>query len=749
VAQARGRTRGTWRRSLTALLSAAVVGGVALPATPAAARGAAAQTPATGAAPGAPGADEQYLPADKSGFGTARSTASKVWFTVQKEGGLGEIYYPTIDAPAARTLQFVVADGHGHAVRASAAARVRTTLTDPHSLSYRQTFTERKGAWRLTATYVSDPARATVLVDVTFRALRGGHHSLYAVYDPSLSNTRGHDSGRTTGRALVATDTGSASAFVGSPAFTATSSGFRGTSDGWTDLLADGRMDWRYTSASAGNVVQTAATGLTGARGHRHATLALAFGADAGSALAGARASLRPGFGHVARAYARGWHGYLRGVKHPPSSLRGGYQRQLYEVSAMVLAASEDKTHRGAFVAAPNMPWIWGNEDPSGPYHLVWSRDLYQIATALIAAGDTAGANRALQYLFTVQQKPDGSFPQNSRVDGTPVWTGLQLDEVAFPIVLAYQLRRTDPATWSHVERAADFLIGFSQDSNRAPWSPQDRWENQSGYSPATIASEIAGLVCAAYLARVNGDAASARRYLATADDWQARVKSWTVTTTGPYSAGPYFLRVTKDGNPNAGTTYDIGDSGPSNVDQRRVVDPSYLDLVRLGVLPANDPAVVNTLRVVDAQLGVRTDRGFFWHRASFDGYGEKTNGGQWEFGLPNDSFITRGRAWPLLNGERGEYQIAAGDVNAARGQLTTMARAAGPGYMLPEQVWDQQPPAGTDGFVPGTPTFSATPLAWTHAQFIRLAWDARAGKVLEQPKIVAQRYGGSSGPGH
>ncbi len=379
-------------------------------------------------------------------------------------------------------------------------------------------------------------------------------------------------------------------------------------------------------------------------------------------------------------------------LKHPPSSLRGGYQRQLYEVSAMVLAASEDKTHRGAFVAAPNMPWIWGNEDPSGPYHLVWSRDLYQIATALIAAGDTAGANRALQYLFTVQQKPDGSFPQNSRVDGTPVWTGLQLDEVAFPIVLAYQLRRTDPATWSHVERAADFLIGFSQDGNRAPWSPQDRWENQSGYSPATIASEIAGLVCAAYIARVNGDAASARRYLATADDWQARVKGWTVTTTGPYSAGPYFLRVTKDGKPNAGTTYDIGDSGPSNVDQRRVVDPSYLDLVRLGVLPADDPAVVNTLRVVDAQLGVRTDRGFFWHRASFDGYGEKTDGGQWEFGLPNDSFITRGRAWPLLNGERGEYQIAAGDLTAARGQLTTMARAAGPGYMLPEQVWDQQP---------------------------------------------------------
>jgi glucoamylase len=692
--------------------------------------------------------DEQYLPADKSGFGTARTAASKVWFTVQKEGGLGEIYYPTIDAPAARTLQFVVADGRGHAVRANDAARVSTTLTDSQSLSYRQTFVERAGSWRLAATYVSDPARATVLVDVAFTANHAGHYGLYAIYDPSLSNTRGHDSGRTDGHALLATDTGSASAFAGSPAFPATSSGFRGTSDGWTDLLADGRMDWRYTSASAGNVVQTAATGLTGRRGHQHVTLAVAFGPDSGSALTAARASLRHRFGDVARAYARGWHAYVRGLKMPPSSLRSGYQRQLYEVSAMVLAASEDKTHRGAFVAAPNMPWIWGHEDPSGPYHLVWSRDLYQIATALIAAGDRAGANRALDYLFTVQQKPDGSFPQNSRVDGTPVWGGLQLDEVSFPIVLAYQLRRTDAATWSHVKRAADFLLGFSQDGNRAPWSPQDRWENQSGYSPATIASEIAGLVCAAYIARANGDQASAQRYLTTADAWQAHVKAWTVTTTGPYSSGPYFLRVTKDGNPNAGTTYDIGDSGPSNVDQRRVVDPSYLDLVRLGVLPAGDPAVVNTLRVIDAQLGVPTARGFFWHRASFDGYGEKVDGSQWEFGLPLNSFITRGRAWPLLNGERGEYQIAAGHVAAGRAQLTTMANAAGPGYMLPEQVWDHQPPAGTNGFVPGTPTFSATPLAWTHAQYIRLAWDARAGKVLEQPAIVAQRYGGSSGPG-
>jgi len=658
-----------------------------------------------------------------------------VWLTVQKEGGLGEIYYPDLGTPSARTLQFVVADRHGHAVRAQDAARVETSLADPASLTYRQTFTERAGRWRLTATYVTDPARATVLVDVGFDARE--RFDLYAVYDPALGNTRNDDSGRTAGDALVATDatTPTASALVGSPAFTATSNGFRGTSDGWTDLLADGRMDWQYTSASAGNLVQTARLAAA------HTTIALGFGRTAGAASSTARASLRTGFEDVARDYAAGWHGYLAHLKSPPSALRDEDQRRLYRVSTMVLAASEDKTHRGAFVAAPDMPWIWGSQDPSAPYHLVWSRDLYQIATALIAAGDTGGANRALDFLLTVQQKPDGSFPQNSSVDGTPVWTGLQLDEVAFPMVLAYQLGRTDAATWAHVKRAADFIVGFEQDGNRAPWTPQERWENQSGYSPATIASEIAGLVCAAVLARANGDAASAARYEATADAWQANVKGWTVTTTGPYSAGPYFLRLTKDGNPDAGTTYSIGDSGPSNVDQRAVVDPSFLDLVRLGVLPATDPAVLNSLGVVDAQLGVPTARGFYWHRASFDGYGEKRNGDPWEFPLPPDSRITLGRAWPLLNGERGEYQIAAGQPAGAGVQLTAMARAAGPGLMLPEQVWDNQPPAGTDGFVPGTPTFSATPLAWTHAQFVRLAWDTSAGRVLEQPAVVAQRY--------
>ena len=252
----------------------------------------------------------------------------------------------------------------------------------------------------------------------------------------------------------------------------------------------------------------------------------------------------------------------------------------------MTLAASEDKTHRGAYVASPSMPWAFGQglEKPSSVYHLVWSRDLYQIATGLLAAGDSAGPGRSLDFLFDKQQTPDGCFPQNSNLDGSKRWENLQLDEVALPVVLAWQLGRRDAKTFASVKRAVGCIL------EKGPQTPQERWENQSGWSPATIASEIAALVCAADLARANGDPASAAAWEAKADDWQSKVDGWTATSNGPYSPAPYYLRLSKHGDPNEGTTYDIGDSGPTKVDQRKVTDPSFLELVRLGVKRADHP---------------------------------------------------------------------------------------------------------------------------------------------------------------
>lgn len=696
-------------------------------------------------APGAPGADTVWLPANSSGFATSRTDDSLVWFTLQR-GRVGQVFYPDLGTPSARTLELVVSDGRTFTDRESTDMRHVTRLVESRSLTYRQVNTDKERRYRLVKTVVTDPSRSTVLVDVRLESLDGQPYRLFAVYDPALGNDGQDDNAHSRGGTLLAHDDEVASALIARPRFGRTSSGYLGSSDGWTDLRGDHRMDWSYRTAPEGNVVQTARMPSVNGLGAQHASLALGFGSGEREALRAARGSIATGFDRAADEYADGWHGYLRTLSDVPSSAAA--LAPAYLASVLVVAASEDKQNPGAFVASPTMPWVWGDtvpdlSEPSGAYHLVWSRDVYQFATALLAAGDEAAADRAADFLFHRQQLPDGSFPQNSTVTAQPEWTGLQLDEVALPIVLAWQLNRTD--LYAGVRKAADFLVEFEDPAtgHTSPWSPQDRWENESGYSPATIAAQIAGLVCAADLARQVGDHESARRWLAVADAWQRNVEEWTVTTNGPLSDEAYYLRLTKDGRPNQGTTYSLSDGGPVDIDQRRVVDPSFLELVRLGIKPADDPAIVSSLEVIDEQLKVQTPNGAFWHRYTEDGYGEKHDGSQWVI-TPPGADLTIGRVWPLLTGERGEYALAAG--RSAREELAAMARAGNSGRMIAEQVWGGQPPTGRPRFQSGEGTFSATPLAWSHSQLIRLAWSMQAGHPVEQPDLVACRYvGGSS----
>ena len=690
-------------------VSALAVGGMTAPAL------AAERAPA----PGGPGGASHWTTGAKDGIGTATTTASKVWFTLGG-GAMDEVYYPRVDVADTQGMQLVVTDGSTFTDREDADTTHQVKLADPHSLTYQQVDTDKDGRYRITKTYVADPARSSVVVDVKVTSLDGGRYTAYVLYDPSLANSGMHDSGTTDGDVLLAADATTsdkvASALVASPAFTATSNGYAGTSDGWTDLKDDHTLDHAYTDAPDGNVVQVGRLAATG--NGAQATVVLGFGADAATAESTARASLSTGYNAISGSYKAGWADYLKGLKKTPKSVTGALATQ-YDVAVMTLKAHEDKTYRGANIASLTVPWgeaSDADEPGVGGYHLVWARDLYQIATAQIAAGDTAAANRSLDYLFDVQQKPDGSFPQNSRLDGTPYWGSLQLDEVAFPIVLADQLGRTD--RWSNVKRAADFVVGHG------PSTPQERWEEESGYSPSTIAAEIAGLVAAADLAKAAGDNASAALYLATADDWRSHVKDWTFTTTGPLGDGQYFERIDDDGNPNDGHPLDINNGGGTH-DERSVVDAGFLDLVRLGVLPATDPAVLASLPEVDSTISVATPEGTMWHRYNFDGYGEKADGS------PYDGTGV-GRLWPLLSGERGEYALAAGQ--PAGSYLTTMAGAANAGYMIPEQVWDS-------GAAIGQGTGSATPLAWSMAQFVRLAQSIDAGKPVETPQVVAARY--------
>jgi glucoamylase len=700
-------------------------------------------------APGAPGAIHVWAPADKHGFGTAQQLASRTWFTL-RQGSLSEVYYPDLSTPAFRGLQFAVADGRGLLQRETVdddrrhiepLAQGVTSRVEPApgSLAFRQ-ITQGTG-WRLTKTWITDPARATVLARVRFESLTGRPLRLYVLADPAPGNDGNDDRGISGDGQLVGYDDVAASAVAAAPALGATTSGYRGTaSDPWIDL-EDGHLS-NYDAAEPGNVVQGARTALDG-KGSQTMTLAIGFGADAASARATAARSLATGFAAAETAYDAGWRAYRATLKDAPRSVASDARlRRLYDQSVLVLAASEDKTYRGASIAAPSMAWIWGTLtlEPdrrfSGPYHLVWPRDLYHAATAQQAAGDDAAADRLLDYLWQVQ-KPAGDWWQNTFVYGTEKWTTEQLDQVSLPIVLAWWLGRTGATDWAHVQRAADYVVA----NEDRPRSNQERWENQDGYSPNTIATEIAGLICAADIARDNGAPGKAAEYEALADEWQQKVESWTATTNGPYSPKPYYVRVTKDGNPDDGSTYNLGDNFDRPVDEREIVDNSFLGLVLFGVKKWNDQTILNSLQVGDGNattpypLKVETPGGPVWHRFTYDGYGEQRNGDDWDL-FDNPAHQTRGRLWPLLTGERGEYELIAG--RSADLHLETVANAANDGLMLPEQVWDDQPPPGQ---VPGKPTRSSAPLAWSHGQFVRLAWSIDAGLPIERPSIVACRY--------
>ena len=521
--------------------------------------------------------------------------------------------------------------------------------------------------------------------------------------------------------------------------------------------------DYNAEDNRRGNIVQLAKIDLTSPiKGATNTVLALSFASTSDEAAVSAQKSLIKGFRKSLTDYEKGWADYVKTIpKVDPK-----YQSQ-FNMAAMQLKTLEDKTNRGANIASLTVPWGGGenaNENTVGGYHLVWARDLYQVFTAYLALGDKAAAERALDFLFKVQQKTDGSFPQNSWLDGKPFWGSMQMDEVAYPLIMAWQLGRFDKPTWgNHVKKAADFIV------KNGPSTPQDRWEEEGGYSPSTIAAEIAGLVCAADIAKRNGDTASAEMYLKTADNWHSNIEKWTATTTGKYGDGNYYLRITQNGKPDAGEKIEIN-NGAGTFDEREIVDAGFLELVRLGIKPADDPLIMKSIKVIDQVIKVDTPNGPGFYRYNHDGYGEMDDGRRWNW---DGKYTGKGRLWALLSGERGQYELALHAAHieeirkpklgpngkrypparpiieflrAAQGRLKNIAAFANDGLMIPEQVWDKKETPNADKqFVPelkfGEGTGSATPLAWSMAQFIRLAVNLKAGRNLDTPQVVYDRY--------
>jgi glucan 1,4-alpha-glucosidase len=710
---------------------AAFTAAVSLIATFAVATSAAPALAAT--ASGGPGAAPYWNETSGTqGFATSLSSSSKVWYSLGN-GELENVFYPETDEPDTYGLQYYVTNGSTFTDSEVSNTTHAITLADPTSLTWQQTNTATNGDFKIVKTYVADPNSNVVLVQTTFTNLTSSPLYLYADYQPYLDNQGDGNTGGTDAASgdLEAVNGSVASALSSSAGFTASSTGYVGTSSsGVSELSASYGLTSTYSGvSSSGHIDQTAQVPVASS-GSTTFTLALAFDTAESSAVSDASAALSAGFSSLESSYESGWHSWMAGLNAPPASVSSSPALlNQYYVSLMEIKADEDKTYVGGFVAAPNNPWggtVSAASTGAHGYHLVWTRDEYEMASSLMAAGDTTDAKAALAYILKYEIQSSGEAKQNTWLNGNEEWGGQQMDEVADPIILAYQLGVTDSTTYATLKEEANYLV------SNGPSTGQERWEEQSGYSPSTIAAEIAGLVCASSIATTNGDTSDASTYLSTAQTWASEVDSWTYTTSGPIGSGSYFIRIAPNGQPNTNTTVSLANGGGS-YDQRAVVDQGFLELVRLGIKSASASDITNSLAVVDSTIAVQTPEGTLYHRYNHDGYGETSTGGDY-------TGAGVGNPWPVLSGERGEYDVADGNLSGAATMLATMQGTASADGQIPEQVWGSSTPS-SEGWTLGQPDNSSTPLMWAMGQYVRLAIDISSGTDVDTPTIVCQTF--------
>ncbi len=764
-------------RRAGAILGGAGVVMALLVATPSATSAA----PPSGAAPGAPGSLSRFDLARKDCVGTARNDSSRVWFTVA-DGVLSDVYEPNIDNTNVHSLQYVVTDGHSF-TDLQTRDLTYTVRSDRSGMECTVTATSAAHGYSLTTRYLTDPRRDSVVMHTSLSGRHASDLKVYARLDSIVNGNGGGgtanggaDSGVVTRSGVpVVSDTNTVSQAANRdyavPTFMALTADKQGkasvgyadsASDGLTSLDATHRLT-TYSSAPNGHIVTTEE--VTPRHHDRSFTLALGFGRTQDAALRTAGASADQRFSVTEFLYGLTWRAYDAHLRQPHGL--SSSQTRAYWLSANVLKSSVDKQFPGAIAASLASPWgqaVSAGDLPGGKpvyfgsYREVFSRDLYEAVTGLLSVGDVATARDATRFLFDRQQQAAGNMPRNSLLNGetAPDTGGIQLDETAYPILMAYLTGLSgDAALYTdHVKPAADYLVAHG------PSFGNERWEEQGGFSPSTIAAEIAGLTAASHIAHVQGDDAHARLYQAVADDFQRTVKGFTVTTNGPYSSSPYFIRLSKNGNPSSEFIYGLG-NGSVNVDQRAVVDGGFQELVRLGELPANDADVQNSLKVLDQQLATPTPTGTGYYR-----YGTSTAGSEDGYGdcyTPDPTTCPRdgqpwpttdtgsGHLWPVLSGERAESALATGNTALARSQLGFILGSASGVGLVPEQAWENPDlaasPFGTDptvasiGFRDGHAAGSAAPLTWAQAQELRLLVNISTGQIVDRPDLTTHRY--------
>lgn len=770
----------------------------------------AAPTANSDSAPGAPGDKPFWAYSGKTGIGTsyeayqqgryddnsATGTVSKVWFSLAK-GMITETMFGLIHQAQIRDMQFIVS-GADFVVAESDGLSNRVEYLDvdpqgrPTSLAYRVTSEDSQGRFRIIKDIFTDPDAQSLMVRVRFQANEPGLRAHVQV-NPYVNNDGVDDRAKVADDALIAYSGAHYLSLQSAKGLSDGSVGFVGQSDRYSQLKARGEFTrYQSTGEQAGNVAMSATLGEISE--NSQFDLVLSYGNSEQDALAQGQKTLKRGYDKVLAHYngdgdAIGWQDYLQSLQLErlyDASTDGG---KLLNTSALVLKAQEDKTHAGALIASLSNPWgdtVAAEQGHTG-YKAVWVRDFYQVAMAFLAMGDTQTAKAAFNYLPKVQVREDtpgnqgdtGWFLQKTHVDGELEWVGVQLDQTAMPIMLAWKLykggvlSKNELTQWyrTMLQPAADFLVEgglakilWNDTQITPPYTQQERWEEQAGYSPSTTAAVVAGLISAGEIAKLSGDTDSAQRYLATAKQYEQDIEALMFTSkgtlTGEASDGRYFVRIAQDENTN-GDTRLAANNGRAGMDKKQILDGGFLELVRYGVRGADSESVTASLPEYDDQSLVDNLRVKYtftdeqgraypgWRRYGNDGYGEDEKRGSNYAEGGNNTDGQRGRVWPFFTGERGHYEIAA--ANAVRGGLTAqdyqriqhtyvfgMEAFANKGMMLPEQVWDG---VGVNpfGYELGEGTNSATPLAWTHAEYVKLLRSLTDKTVWDHYPIVEQ----------
>ncbi|HVC92196.1 MAG TPA: glucan 1,4-alpha-glucosidase [Pirellulales bacterium] len=709
-------------------------------------------------APGPPGVPARWTSSAKEGVGTSLNPSSRVWFT-HSHGIVDEIYYPRLDSACTRDLGLLVTDGRDFFSDEKRHTSHQVEYLADGVPAYRITNTCVAGRYVIEKELLTDPVRDVLLQRIRFTAAQGSlaDFQLFALLAPHLGN---HGAGNTAWvgeykgvQMLFAERNGFALALASSAPWLARSAGYVGTSDGWQDLSRHRRMNWHYERAEKGNVALTGQIDLSAAG--PSFVLALGFGRNIQEAAHRAAASMLDGFDSARDEYLRAWQDWQRTLLMLDDRHCGEHDRaagrcpvcgrqNIYRVGAAVIHAHEAKNFPGGLVASLSIPWGFSKgDDDLGGYHLVWPRDLVETTGGLMAAGARDAARRVLRYL-QVTQEADGHWAQNQWIDGTPYWDGVQMDESALPILLldmAYREGMLDEnelaGFWPMVEHAAGYIVA------NGPVTQQDRWEEDSGYSPFTLAAEVAALLAAADIAERLGEGVSSNYLRETADHWYASIDGW-IYARGTELArrvgvDGYYVRIAPPESSDDDVTLSrfvaIKNRAPGQSQARadEVVSPDALALVRFGLRRADDPRMVNTVKVLDALLRVELPAGPCWYRYNEDGYGEHDDG------RPFDGTGV-GRPWPMLVGERAHYELASGNYDEARRLLHVFEGFANGGGLFPEQVWDRPDLPERELFL-GKPAGSAMPLVWAHAEHIKLVRSLRDERVFDMPPQTVERY--------